>query len=731
MVEESVPERRSPTRDRLVVSLRERNLAAPVAVAGLLLVAVAARIAVDRHVHAPWIMLDELQYADAARSFAADGHYLFRDHPYALPTIYPALISPAWFAGSVQTAYTLVKTINVLLMVAGAIPLYLWARRLVAPVWTVVAVVLYLAIPGFMYTAEILTENAFVPAMLLALFAMAVAIERPSLRRQLLALGAIALAIAVRLQGLILLIVLPSAILLALVLESIPAQGDRKRLAVARLRQFWPSLGALIVGVLAYFVYELGRGASLSSGFGVYTPIATAHYALRPAVRWIVYSFGELGFSVGLIPVSALIVLLGLACRRETAPSSAERAFIAVATAAVFWIVIQVGTFASHFALRVEERNMFNVAPVLLLALVIWLARGLPRPPVLTAVAVLVPVAFLVALPYTSLISTQAFFTDTFGLIPLYRLMILHTGSSDLTIVVGLGALVAGLLFASLPRGWARFVVPAAVMAFLVLSSRSVYYEITFISTATRHAGGLSGDPSWIDHKIGKNARADFLYTTDIDQDQHILWEAEFWNRSLRRVFGVTSQDPSIPDVSAPLDPRTGRVAPQLPAGSPDLSTRYVVAASNLDVDGTRLASAGALALYRVRHPLRIATLEGGFQPDGWTGATGAYTRFVVPRSTKHVVVTVSRPRLHGLSPAGVDVAVGGLSAAGGSPTIGRVWERRHWTLQNGTRHVFSLPLRGGAFQVELAVNPTFVPAQYGLADTRTLGVRASFSLAR
>src|SRR5438874_1856196 len=274
MVEESVPERRSPTRDRLVVSLRERNLAAPVAVAGLLLVAVAARIAVDRHVHAPWIMLDELQYADAARSFAADGHYLFRDHPYALPTIYPALISPAWFAGSVQTAYTLVKTINVLLMVAGAIPLYLWARRLVAPVWTVVAVVLYLAIPGFMYTAEILTENAFVP--------------------------------------------------------------------------------------------ELGRGASLSSGFGVYTPIATAHYALRPAVRWIVYSFGELGFSVGLIPVSALIVLLGLACRRETAPSSAERAFIAVATAAVSWIVIQVGTFASHFALRVEERNMFNVAPVLL-----------------------------------------------------------------------------------------------------------------------------------------------------------------------------------------------------------------------------------------------------------------------------------------------------------------------------------------------------------------------------
>ena len=129
-------------------------------------------------------------------------------------------------------------------MVAGAIALYLWARRLVAPVWTVVAVVLYLAIPGFMYTAEILTENAFVPAMLLALFAMAVAIERPSLLRQLLALGAIALAIAVRLQGLILLIVLPTAILLALILESIPAPVASAATAAA-----WASVASVILNL--------------------------------------------------------------------------------------------------------------------------------------------------------------------------------------------------------------------------------------------------------------------------------------------------------------------------------------------------------------------------------------------------------------------------------------------------------------------------------------------------
>jgi Dolichyl-phosphate-mannose-protein mannosyltransferase len=726
MVEESVSDPRSPTRDRLAARLRERNVAAPLAVAGLLLVAAAARIAIDRHVVAPWIMLDELQYADAARSFADHGHYYFRDHPYALRTIYPALISPAWLAGSVHTAYTLTKAINVVLMLSASIPLYVWARRLVTPVWAVVAVVLYLLIPGFMYSAEILTENAFVPAMVLALFAIAVALERPTLVRQLLALGAVGLGIAVRLQGLVLLLILPTAILLMLVLEAIPAPGDRRRRALARLRQFWPSLGTLVLGLLAYFVYELGRGASLSSGFGVYTPIATAHYTVRGAFRWIVYSFGEVSLSVGLIPVCALIVLIGLAARRDV--NASERAFAAVSAAGVFWVVVQVGTFASHFSQRVEERNMFNIVPVLLLALVIWLARGLPRPPGITAVAVLLPVGFLLTLPIETLISTQAFFTDTFGLIPLYRLSLLHTGLGDLRVIVGLGAVVAGLLFASLPRSWARWMVPIAIAAFLVVSSRAVYHQLTFISSASRHAGGLVGDPSWIDHAIGKNARAQFLYTTDIDLDQHILWNTEFWNRSLRRVYGVTSQDPSIPDVTAPLDPANGRIVPQLPADSPDVDPKYVVADTNVGVDGTRIAHGGALALYRVQAPLRISTITVGVQPDAWTDATASYTRYVVPPGAKQVVVTVSRPPLKGPPPSQVDVAVGPVAVVNGSATISRVWERRRWSVGNGMRHTFVLPLRGGAFQVELAAS-TFVPQQYGYADTRTLGVQVAFAV--
>jgi hypothetical protein len=676
----------------------------------------------DRYVLAPWIMEDELRYASTARSFLSTGHYLFREHPDPIRTVYPALISPAWLAGSVHTSYMLTKAINAALMTAGAIPLFLWGRKLAAPIWALFAVVLYLAMPDFAYTGEILTESVYVPAVILALFAIAVAIERPTIMRQLLALGAIALAVAARLQGLILVPVLVVAIGLALLLDAVAAApGERRRIVVSRLRSFWPALGAIVLAVLLYVVFEAARGGNLSSGLGGYQAVSHVHYSFSGVVRWSAYTLGELSYASGVLPVAALIVLVGLACRRATAPSAAERAFLAVATPFMLLTVVQVGAFASHFSLRVEERNGFNVLPVLFLALAVWLGRGLPRPPALTAAAVLAPVAFLLALPWESLISTGAFFTDTLSLIPLWRLSsLLSGGAGDVRVLTGVGALVAGILFASIPRRWAVFAVPVAVLGFLVLAAGSVFAQVTFQSRSTRYAGGLASDPSWIDHAVGKSARVEFLYTTDIDVDQHILWQSEFWNRSVRRVYGVTSQDPSIPDVTAPLDPKTGRIKPNLPAGSPDVQPRYVVAASNFGVAGKRIAQNGFLSLYRVKPPLGVASLVTGIQPDAWTGPTADYTSYR-PQS-RRLNVLIWRRQFTGPPPAHVTVTVGGLN---GDPA----WQTQRWTLQNGTRHLFKLRLRPGPFHLHLAVNPTFVPSQYGLADTRTLGVQTSFSL--
>jgi hypothetical protein len=703
--------------------------AAPVAVAGLIVCAFVARVLLARYVEAPWIEPDELRYALVGRSFLSTGHYLFREHAHPLRTIYPALISPAWLAGSSQTAYFLIKAINVGLMVLGAIPLYLWSRRLVAPLGGVLAVVLYLAMPGFIYTGEILTENAFVPGAILAMFAIASALERPTLLRQALAFGAIVLVSAARLQGLVLLIVLATSILLVLVFDAVAtAPGTRRELALTRLRQFWPSLLVLAVAFVGYGIVKLASGGSIARGLGTLSPLASAHYSWRSGLRWVVFHFGELAFAVGLLPLAALVVLVGLACRRSTAPPPAERAFLAVATAAVFWVVVQAGVFASSFSLRVEERYMLSAFPVLFLALAVWLGRGLPRPAGLTAAAVLVPVAFLLALPYEGLVSSPALFNDTFGLIPVYRLTTILGGqSADVRILVAAGALLAVILFAGLPRVWASVAVPAAVGGFLLLSSGSVFAQVTFLSRATRHAGGLAGDPSWIDHAVGKNARVEVLDTTDL-ADPHIVWQAEFWNRSVRRVFGVTSQDPSIPDVTAPLDTSTGRIQPGLPPSSPDLKAPYVVAAASLDPAGTGLARAGALELYRVRQPLGLAGVSSGVYPDAWMGSAATYTRY---RAAPHgqLRVLVWRPKLSGPPPAHVRVSIGRLRVSNGTPKMGTPWATQSWTVRNGTRHLFTLPLRRVPAQVQVTVSPTFSPTQYGSSDTRALGVLVSFGL--
>jgi hypothetical protein len=697
---------------------------APALVGALMLAAFVSRVLLDRYVLAPWEMVDELQYASASRSFLSGGHYLFREHAASMRTIYPALISPAWLADSTQTAYTLIKTINAALMTLGAIPLYLWARRLVAPLWGVLAVALYLAIPGFIYTAEILTENAFVPATILALFAISVALERPTLLQQLLALGAIALTAAARIQGLVFLLVLPTAIALSLLFDAIASSpGERRRVITVGLRRFWPSLAALALGAVAYVAWERARGASLSSGLGMYRQVSQAQYELGPALRWIAYHFGELVFSVGVIPVSALIVLVGLACRRATAPSPPERAFLAAATAAVFWIVVQVGTFASHFSLRVEERYMFNVAPALLLALVVWLARGLPRPRGLVAAAVLVPAAFVLTLPFGRLF-TQALFNDTYGLIPLWRLSTrLSLGTTETRIVAGVGALAAGLLFAFVPRRWARAAVPSAVAGFLVLSSGSVFATVTWLSASARHAGNLSGDPSWIDHTVGRDARVDVLFTRDI-VDRHVVWEAEFWNRSVRRVFGVTAEDLDIPDVAAPVDP-AGRIVPALPVGSPDLHPRYVAGDATLAVEGAQIASAGQLGLWRVHQPLRLRSISGGITPDNWTASTWTYTRYVVPPGARSLVIRVSRPGTPpSLPQAHVEVTVGpAIELTVGPPGATTLWARKFVTVRSRQK-VLRLPLRGRPFRVQVSTDPIFSPAQFGLPDTRKLGVK-------
>jgi len=74
-----------------------RSIPAWAWLAGLVVCSIAFRYALGRRNVAPWIMVDELVYSELAKSFAATGHFLWRDQPAgSYGFVYPVVLSPAY-----------------------------------------------------------------------------------------------------------------------------------------------------------------------------------------------------------------------------------------------------------------------------------------------------------------------------------------------------------------------------------------------------------------------------------------------------------------------------------------------------------------------------------------------------------------------------------------------------------------------------------------------------------
>lgn len=707
------------------------SLAAALVLSGVILAALVVRIRLAWQIETPWIMVDEFIYSELAKSFAEQGEFLLREAPAPFNSVaYPAIISPAWRAESVGTAYEIARVINVVLMVLTAVPVYLWGKRLMGSGYALVAAVLVLTMPALTYTGMLMTENAFFPAVVTACFAIAVALERPTVLHQMLALAAVGLACFVRFQGLVLLFVYATALGLKLVLDiRAPDSGKGLQYVLRELRRFVPSALTLALFGAAYVAVKVQEGAGLETGLGAYGGIVKVDYDASSAAHFVIDHFAELSLSVAVIPVSALIVLLGLAVRGWPT-SAAERAFLAVAASAFVLIVVQVGVYASRFALRIEERNMFSVAPLLFLALTLWIARGMPRPVLLTAFAALGPAALLLTLDLGSLLNV-GILSDTFALIPLLRLSGQIAGGLDtVEPILWVGAFAASLSFALLPRRYARIALPTGVALFLVVSSYSVFGAIRDHARATRALTGAY-DPSWIDHRIGTGSDAVFLYggTTDLRNEAQVMWQTEFWNRSIGAVSRLGAPEPApLPESPARFHPVTGRLEAE--AGGRTAGIRYMVAPTGVELSGTSLASQGPLSLYRVEEPVRLISHLGGVYSDGWMDSDAALTHYASPGRSRLLSVRVSRPEWMRRSPRSlVTIAIGPIGDLNGAPTIGHVTARRKWTIRTGTSRRFELPTPSSGFRLQVHVEPTFSPASFGGGDTRQLGARLALSL--
>ena len=664
----------------------------------LVVVSAVFRYGLSRRVVAPWIMVDELIYSELAKSFASTGHFLIRDvHHGAYGVVYPLLIAPAWrLFDSVPDAYAAAKMIGSVLMSLTAVPAYFLARRLMTPFLSLVAAVLAVAVPSLMYTGTLMTETVFYPLFVCVALALVLALERPTLWHQLGLLAVCLLAFLTRSQAIVLVPAVASA-------PVVLAWFDRRRLARV-LAEFRVLYGVLLAAVVAVLSVQLARGHSPYDVLGSYSVTGHADYRPGQVLKWLLYHVSELDLYVGVAPFAALVLLsvLGRSLDRPL------RVFLAAALPLCAWLLLEVAAFASALSPRVQERNLFYVAPLFLIALLAWIERGMPRPARATAGAAVLAAALPGALPYHRLIDVPAE-SDTLALLPLWWLQESVVALDTIPVVVVAAAAVVAVLFLTLSPRYA-LLLPAVVLAwFAFATERTERFGHGFpkASVGALFQGITNPRRDWVDAAVGRNADVAFVFSGSHPTEQPLtLWENEFYNRSIGPVYDLRQQSMG----GLPETPVRERPDGVLLADGRPVRHEYVLSEESVPLAGSVVArdARKGMVLRRTDGTIAIAFRISGVYADAWSGRRVTYTRLRC-KGGKVTAAVASDARL--------------FSRAQTISSLGR-----SVTFAPSESADLTVPLhpRDGVCRAVFTVTPTAVPARVrpGSTDTRVLGAR-------
>jgi hypothetical protein len=386
------------------------------------------------------------------------------------------------------------------------------------------------------------------------------------------------------------------------------------------LREFRWFFAAGAAAVLLVVVVQVARGASIFGVFGAYEVAGHTRYTAGGVFHWWLYHWEELILSLGVVPFVALVVL-ALTARGRPRP---ERAFLAAAVTLSFWLVLLVATFASEQSLRVEERNMFYVAPLFLTALMLWVERGCPRPWAVAVPTAAIAVVAVTVLPYTKLIGLPAV-SDTTALLPLWSIAPSFGGIGNLYWVVLIASLGACLLFLFVPVRYA-LVVPLLVFCYFWVSQKPIEGKYRQASILDLFQGITAAHPDWVDRAVGRDAQVTLIWSGNTDK--YSVWENEFFNRSVRHFYYTSAPlQGDLPEQPLTTDRDTGLMR------GPDgkvVDADYVLTDGTVDVGGQVVAQDArkGIVLRRIFGPLQqVSRVDGLYPQDTWSGPEVTYTR--------------------------------------------------------------------------------------------------------
>jgi hypothetical protein len=560
----------------------------------------------------PSVFADELIYMDATRSIAGGHRPLVRDQTYGRGPLYPILAAPVLAATSNERdGYIALKAFNAFLFSLAAVPIYFLARRVLGRGWSLATAALAIAIPSSLYTGLVVTESIAYLTSSLATLAVVLALERPTARRQLAALGAAALAGLARPQ----LVAIAVAFVIGLGVRWL-VLPPTARPGLRALRRLWP--GAAAAGAAALVVV-----AALASGhatLGDYRDVWTSYSPLTVA-RWSWYTLGGLALYLAVIPFVLAPAALADLARRGRAGSTLDASLLGafVGVNAVTVVIVAAFSGASFGFERLHDRYLFYVVPLWLVVVVLWLGRGARASWRELVVGGGISIILLATLPNRLFVHDGAVQFDGIATALWSRVRDLNVERTDafrlVLVTAGLAAacaVVGGVVVRRVgPALLAPMVAIFAINAAIVWDAR--------VADARRDvfADNSPATWSWIDHALPGGASVTELYVDSgcvFKTRDEFRW-TEFFNERIGPVIRV-GLPPPPGVVTDGADVRIDRSGIVRGTDGRALRPEYVVADPGLEFAGRRIATGTVedLPLWHVDRPLRVLNARSNRQ---------------------------------------------------------------------------------------------------------------------
>ena len=355
-----------------------------------------------------------------------------------------------------------------------------------------------------------------------------------------------------------------------------------------------------------------------------------------------------------------------------------------------------------------QDRYLFFCAPLLLVAVVGWIAVGAPRPLVPLAVGSVLALVLVVGFPYARFIGEPAK-SDTLGLIPLWTANeYLLGGSYRATVLACALALIVLLAFVPVRR---MIVLPLVLLGLFLVLSRPVWSGPNGVLRSGEGAlfQGIRGvERDWLDTRA--NDEIAVLWTGRADR--FTVNMNEFFNARVGQVLytdGPTAG--GFGELPISVDPK-GIVRT---ADGRSVDPAYALLDGSVTPDGEALARDElGITLWRLDGPLASLTKVGGlYAGDTWSGSWASWRRLRCSGGELRV-------RLHSDPTLFAGRLTRVLASVGGRP-VARI------VVPPDGSVTLPVPLTpaNGMCTVRFSIEPTLVPADVlpDSTDTRALGV--------